>query len=204
MRGPFPVRQLWRAGPGRSVSCFGKEAYGVRRLSSGRKPCDGAQDLLFCQCLKLVDFSLPRNDRTGMFAAFRCFRILSGQVFMVWSFFLRSPAGLRGLYSHALKSGRNGVNSGTYGKKQRPVSLSFPTWRRSCGSAALNHDLRSLRQGGNLSDHLEDGGCSGTGLELSFRSFRPETEFWSGRRPRVALSAVGDSGVVTSVGRADC
>lgn len=126
MRGPFPVRHSLRVGPGRSVSCFAKEAYGVRRLSSGRKPCDGAQGLLLCQCLKLVDFSLPRNDRTGMFAAFRCFRILSGQVFMVWSFFPRSHAGLLGLYSHACKNGRNGVNSGTYGKKQRPVSLFFP------------------------------------------------------------------------------
>lgn len=64
---------------------------GVRRLSSGRNPCDGTQDLLFCRCLKLVDFGLPRNDRTGMFAASRCFRVWSGQVFMVWSFAFVGP-----------------------------------------------------------------------------------------------------------------
>ena len=175
----------------------------MRRLSSGRKPCDGAQELLLCQCLKLVDFSLPRNDRTGVFAAFRCFRIF------VWSGLhglvlpSRSPAGLRGLYLGGRENGINAAKSNRYAKKQRPVPFVFPTWRRSCGFAAPSHDRRHLFQIGYFLDPPEVGFCSGTDLELSFRSFRPETEFWSGRRPRIALSAFGDSGVVTSVGRAD-
>lgn len=98
----------------------------MRKLSSGRKPCDGAQDLLLYQCLKLVDFSLPRNDRTGMFAAFRFSRVMLGQVFMVWSFCFDGPAASQGLYVSAGKNGRNTAFSGTYAKKQCPVSLFFP------------------------------------------------------------------------------